>query len=84
MTIMEMKEIVDAINLLKNTLNDEQAKIVKMLFPNLDNLKKNNFLAKKMGFKFLYNNELYKTLKDNYKFDNNSFVDDTNSFIKIE
>lgn len=83
MTVIEMKEIVEAINLLKSTLNDDQAKIVKMLYPKFEDLKKNFYTVNVNDFKVNYNGELYKILVSSYQFDENSNINDTSIFKKL-
>lgn len=67
MTIQKINEIADAIVLLKNQITDEQALLVKSLYPTWEDLVEQNKTVES-GYRFIYNNKLYKTLQSTYTF----------------
>ena len=66
-TMQKMNEIADAIVLLKNQITDEQALLVKSLYPTWEDLVAQNKTVEN-GYRFIYNNKLYKTLQSTYTF----------------
>lgn len=66
-TMQKMNEIADAIVLLKNQITDEQALLVKSLYPTWEDLVEQNKTVES-GYRFIYNNKLYKTLQSTYTF----------------
>lgn len=66
-TMQKMNEIADAIVLLKNQITDEQALLVKSLYPVWEDLVAQNKTVES-GYRFIYNNKLYKTLQSTYTF----------------
>lgn len=50
------------------TLDDDSALLVKVLYPTWDELVKLNFVAKNAEYKFTYNDVLYKTINPNQSF----------------
>lgn len=66
-TMQKMNEIIDAIVLLKNQITDEQALLVKSLYPTWEDLVAQNKTVGS-GYRFIYNNKLYKTLQSTYTF----------------
>jgi len=67
MTLQKMNEIADAIILLKNQITEEQALLVKSLYPTWEDLVAQNKTVES-GYRFIYNNKLYKTLQSTYTF----------------
>lgn len=67
MTLQKMNEIADAIVLLKNQITEEQALLVKSLYPTWEDLVNQNKTVES-GYRFIYNNKLYKTLQSTYTF----------------
>ena len=66
-TMQKMNEIANAIVLLKNQIADEQALLVKSLYPTWEDLVNQNKTVES-GYRFIYNNKLYKTLQSTYTF----------------
>ena len=57
-TMQKMNEIADAIVLLKNQITDEQGK----------DLVANNYVAQEVGYRFVHEGKLYKTLQASLTF----------------
>lgn len=67
-TMQKMNEIADAIVLLKNQITDKQAAEVKVLYPEWKDLVANNYTAQEAGYRFVYEDKLYKTLQTSLTF----------------
>lgn len=67
-TMQKMNEIADAIILLKNQITDKQAVEVKALYPEWKDLVANNYTAQEVGYRFVHENKLYKTLQASLTF----------------
>lgn len=67
-TMQKMNEIADAIVLLKNQITDKQAAEVKVLYPEWKDLVANNYTAQEAGYRFVYEDKLYKTLQASLTF----------------
>lgn len=66
-TMQKMNEIANAIIELKKAITDEQALLVKSLYPTWEDLVAQNKTVES-GYRFIYNNKLYKTLQSTYTF----------------
>lgn len=66
-TMQKMNEIANAIIELKKAITDEQALLVKSLYPTWEDLVNQNKTVES-GYRFIYNNKLYKTLQSTYTF----------------
>lgn len=66
-TMQKMNEIANAIIELKKAITDEQALLVKNLYPTWEDLVNQNKTVES-GYRFIYNNKLYKTLQSTYTF----------------
>lgn len=67
MTIQKINQIANAIIELKKTITDEQALLVKSLYPTWEDLVAQNKVVEN-GYRFTYNGKLYKTLQNSYTF----------------
>ena len=67
-TMQKMNEIANAIVLLKNQIADEQAVEVKALYPEWKDLVANNYTVQEVGYRFVHENKLYKTLQASLTF----------------
>ena len=66
-TMQKMNEIANAIIELKKAITDEHALLVKSLYPTWEDLVNQNKTVES-GYRFIYNNKLYKTLQSTYTF----------------
>lgn len=67
MTLQKMNEIANAIIELKRTITDEQALLVKSLYPIWEDLVEQNKTVES-GYRFVCDGKLYKTLQPSYTF----------------
>lgn len=59
---------IEGITLAISYLSDEEALTVKKLYPLFEDLVKEKYMAKDKGFRFRYEDDLYKTAQDNITF----------------
>lgn len=67
MTFQKINEIANAIIELKKTITDEQALLVKSLYPTWEDLVAQNKTVES-GYRFVCDGKLYKTLQPSYTF----------------
>ena len=67
MTFQKMNEIANAIIELKKAITDEQALLVKSLYPTWEDLVAQNKTVES-GYRFVCDGKLYKTLQPSYTF----------------
>lgn len=83
MTINEAIELARIISEMKQELTDEQALKAKILYAKWEDLCNSELIAVNTGYRFLYKGKLFKTLKDNHKF-NSEIIPDEHSEFYIE
>lgn len=68
MTSKEMRELANAIIVLRGVATDEQAISAKALYPMWEDLVARSFVAEESGYRFRYGSDLYKTIQANLTF----------------
>lgn len=68
MTSKEMRELANAIVVLRGVATDEQAISAKALYPMWEDLVSRGFVAEESGYRFRYGSDLYKTIQANLTF----------------
>ena len=67
-TIQQMPILASIARIAAQSFTDSQALSVKEVYPTYDDLVKTNYCAKRIGYKFTYNGDLYKTAQANLTF----------------
>lgn len=67
-TIQQMPILTSVARIAAQLFTDSQALSVKEVYPTYDDLVKTNYCAERIGYKFTYNGDLYKTAQENLTF----------------
>lgn len=88
MTLVEQaKALRDAMDIAAAVLTDEQALSCKILYRTWNSLVHESYVATDVGFRFRYDDQLFKTIQANYTFVDTHIPGTSNTeslFVKIE
>lgn len=68
MTRERAQEIVNSLVAMRNAATDETALAVKIIYPSWERLAAEGYTAETAGYRFIYGDNLYKTIPENHTF----------------